>query len=262
MERIAELVGLSGAQMVDITGGEPSLHPDLRRFVELLVQSNACVQARTNLTGLLEPGNETLPEFFRDHKVHLVGSMPCYLEGNVNAQRGDGVYPKSIESIRRLNALGYGRDASLCLDLVYNPAGPVLPPSQLELESEYRRELDARFGIAFTNLITITNVPIGRFQTELVQQRRDEEYATLLAGSFNPQTVRQLMCRHQVSVGWDGVLYDCDFNLALGCAVDHGVPSHLDSFDPARLIGRTIVTGRHCFACTAGSGSSCGGALV
>ena len=248
--------------MVDITGGEPTLHPDLRRFVELLVQNNAVVQVRTNLTGLLEPGNETLPEFFRDHKVQLVGSMPCYLEENVDAQRGTGAYPKSIESIRRLNALGYGRDSKLRLDLVYNPAGPALPPNQLELESDYRRQLDTKFGISFTNLITIANVPIGRFEAELVRSGRNREYTEMLERSFNPQTVSQLMCRYQVSVGWDGVLYDCDFNLALGCSVDHGAPSHLDSFDSSRLVRRTIVTGQHCFACTAGSGSSCSGALV
>ena len=262
MEAIASLVGPSGARTVDVTGGEPSLHPDLRAFVELLRRQDVRVQVRTNLTGLLEPDNESLPEFFRDNEVQLVGSMPCYLQENVDAQRGPGTYPRSIDAMRRLNAVGYGRDPELQLDLVYNPAGPSLPPSQLDLEADYRRQLDARFGIAFTNLITITNMPIGRFQAELARQGLDEEYVELLAGSFNPQTIDTLMCRHQISVNWDGSLYDCDFNLALGCPVNHGAPDHLRDFDPSRLIGREIVTGRHCFACTAGSGSSCGGALV
>jgi radical SAM/Cys-rich protein len=205
---------------------------------------------------------EKLPEFFREHQIQLVASMPCYLEENVCAQRGVGVYQKSIEVIKRLNALDYGSNPELPLNLVYNPGGPFLPPPQLALEEDYRRELGHRFGITFTRLLTITNMPLGRFRKELFRKKEDENYLRLLRESFNPQTITGLMCRHQISVGWDGTLYDCDFNLALGLSVNHGAPDHIQSFRLEDLWKRRIVTGEHCFACTAGSGSSCGGALV
>jgi radical SAM/Cys-rich protein len=205
---------------------------------------------------------EELPEFLRNHQVQLVASLPCYLEENVRAQRGEGVYAKSIEAIKRLNALGYGTGSGLPLNLVYNPGGPFLPSSQSALEEDYRRELHQRFGITFTHLLTITNMPLGRFRLELIQQNQERNYLDLLRKSFNPQTVNGLMCRHQISVGWDGTLYDCDFNLALGLPVNHGAPDHIRSFKPEDLKMRRVVTGEHCFTCTAGSGSSCGGALV
>ena len=167
---------------------------------------------------------EGLPEFFRDHQVQLVASMPCYLEENVCAQRGRGVYERSIEAIKRLNGLGYGSKSGLPLNLVYNPGGPFLPPPQLDLEKDYRRELGQRFGVAFTRLLTITNMPLGRFRAELIRKKEEENYLQLLRKSFNPQTVTGLMCRHQISVGWDGTLYDCDFNLALALPVNHGAP--------------------------------------
>jgi len=220
------------------------------------------VQVRTNLTVLLEPGMETLPEWLREHQVQLVASLPCYLEQNVRAQRGERTYEKSIEAIKRLNALGYGSDPRLPLNLVYNPGGPFLPPEQSTLEADYRRELGSRFDITFSHLLTITNVPIGRFRAELRRQNQEQEYLQLLRAAFNPLTVEGLMCRHQISVGWDGTLFDCDFNLALGYAVDHGAPDHIRSFDPDALKTRRIVTGEHCFSCTAGHGSSCGGALA
>jgi radical SAM/Cys-rich protein len=215
-----------------------------------------------NLTVLLEPGMEEIPELFRDHKIRLVASMPCYLEENVCAQRGKGAYEKSIEAIKRLNALGYGSNPDLPLNLVYNPAGAFLPPSQSALEEDYRRELGNRFGITFTRLLTITNMPLGRFRMQLHHQKQEGNYIELLRKSFNPQTVEGLMCRHQLSVGWEGTLYDCDFNLALRLPVDHGAPDHIISFDLIDLTKRRIVTGDHCFGCTAGSGSSCSGALV
>jgi radical SAM/Cys-rich protein len=210
----------------------------------------------------LEPGLGEIPKFFRDHQVQLVASLPCYLEENVRAQRGKGVYEKSMEAIRRLNALGYGSEPNLPLNLVYNPGGPSLPPPQSALEEDYRRELRSRFGIIFSRLFTITNVPLGRFRVELSRQNQERDYLHLLRESFNRKTVAGLMCRHQISVGWDGTLYDCDFNLALGLPVNHGAPDHIQSFKPSALMKRRIVTGEHCFACTAGSGSSCGGALV
>jgi radical SAM/Cys-rich protein len=251
-----------GCRLVDLTGGAPELNPDFKRFVRALRREGHAVQVRTNLTVFLEPGMETMPEWLRDHEAQLVASMPCYLEENVRAQRGGGVYKKSIEALKRLNALGYGSDPGLPLDLIYNPGGPVLPPEQSALEADYRRELGERFGVIFSRLLTITNIPIGRFLSELRRQNRERDYLRLLRESFNPQTVEGLMCRHQISVGWDGTLFDCDFNLALGYAVDHGAPDHIRLFDPSSLKARRIVTGEHCFGCAAGHGSSCGGALA
>lgn len=249
-------------KLIDLTGGAPELNPHFRRFVKALCQEGHQVQVRTNLTVLLEPGMEDMPEFFRKHQIQIVASMPCYLEENVCAQRGRGVYERSIAVIKRLNALDYGSNPELPLNLVYNPGGPFLPPSQLVLEEDYRRELGQRFGITFTRLLTITNMPLGRFRTELIRKREEENYLRLLRKSFNPETVMGLMCRHQLSVGWDGTLYDCDFNLSLGLSVNHGAPDHIQSFRLKDLWKRRIVTGEHCFACTAGSGSSCGGVLV
>ncbi|MBI5116029.1 arsenosugar biosynthesis radical SAM protein ArsS [Candidatus Poribacteria bacterium] len=249
-------------KLVDLTGGAPELNPHFHRFVEALRRHGLPVQVRTNLTVLLEPGMENMPEWYRENEVCLVASLPCYLEENVRAQRGRGVYEKSVAAIKRLNAVGYGVSDDLQLDLVYNPGGPFLPPEQTSLEADYRRELAERFGITFSRLLTITNMPIGRFQAELSRQSCEKEYLKLLQESFNPQTLEGLMCRRQLSVGWDGTLFDCDFNLALGRAVNHGAPDHITRFDPSLLKRRRIVTGDHCFGCTAGAGSSCGGALV
>ena len=262
MELVLEAAGSVRCQLVDLTGGAPELNPCFRRFIVALRQKGLSVQVRTNLTVLLEPDMNTLPEFLRDHQVQLVASMPCYLEENVRAQRGTGVYEKSIQAIKRLNGLGYGYESSLSLNLVYNPGGPFLPSPQPALEEDYRRELDKRFGITFTRLLTITNMPLGRFRKELNRQNQEENYLELLRKSFNPLTLQGLMCRHQITVGWDGTLYDCDFNAALGLAVDHGAPNHIQFFKAEDLLTRRIVTGEHCFGCTAGSGSSCGGALV
>jgi len=262
MELVLKAAKSARCQMVDLTGGAPELNPNFRRFVATLRQERLPVQVRTNLTVLLEPGMEEMPDFFRDHEVQLVASLPCYLEENVCAQRGKGVYEKSIAAIKRLNGVGYGFDPELPLNLVYNPGGPFLPPPQSALEQDYRRELGQRFNITFTRLLTITNMPLGRFRTELIREKGEEDYMHLLQESFNPKTVKGLMCCHQLSVGWDGTLYDCDFNLALGLPVNHGAPDHIRSFKPKELRTRRVVTGEHCFACTAGAGSSCGGALV
>ena len=205
---------------------------------------------------------ETIPALLRDNEIQLVASLPCYLKENVRAQRGSGVYERSIEAIRRLNGLGYGSDPNLALNLVYNPGGPFLPPEQGELEADYRRELGNGFGITFSRLLTISNMPIGRFRAALRRQGQEQQYMQLLKDAFNPHTLDGLMCRHQISVGWDGALYDCDFNLALHMPVNHGCPDHISRFDPCCLQTRTIVTGEHCFGCTAGHGSSCAGALA
>ncbi|KKN13826.1 hypothetical protein LCGC14_1002480 [marine sediment metagenome] len=217
---------------------------------------------RTNLTVLRERGQEGMIDFLRDHAVGLVASMPCYLEENVNAQRGPAVYQRSIEVIRRLNEAGYGIKGGLQLNLVYNPAGAFLPPEQEALEQDYRRELQMCFGISFSRLLTIANMPLGRFASQLKAEDRQAQYMRLLEESFNPATVPGLMCRHQVSIGWDGTLYDCDFNLALKLPVNHSAPDHISRFDPALLACRRIVTGQHCLGCTAGHGSSCGGSLA
>ena len=262
MEAVIAAADAIRPELLDLTGGAPELHPNFRRLVAAVRRSGASVQVRTNLTVLDEPGQEDTPEFLRAHHVRLVASLPCYLPENVDAQRGAGVHRRSIEMIRRLNTLGYGRPDGLQLDLAYNPPGPVLPAEPSSLEADYRAHLDLEFGIQFTRLLTITNMPIGRFADRLDRDRCRRRYMQLLRDSYDPQAVPALMCRHQVSIGWDGTLYDCDFNLALHLPVDHGAPDHLRRFDPAPLATRRIVTGEHCFGCTAGHGSSCGGALV
>ncbi|MBP1735439.1 MAG: radical iron-sulfur cluster-binding oxidoreductase, partial [Deltaproteobacteria bacterium] len=243
MELILRAVESSSCRRADLTGGAPELNPYFQRFVTALRKKGCLVQTRTNLTVLLNPGMEDLPGFFKDHEVHLVASLPCYTKENVSAQRGQGVFESSIEAIRRLNALGYGLEPSLSLSLVYNPGGPFLPSPQLSLEEDYRRELSEHFGIAFTNLLTITNMPLGRFRKELIRQGQIGAYMRLLRESFNRDTVPGLMCRRQVNIGWDGTLYDCDFNLALGLPVNHGAPDHIRSFMPAALQHRRIMTG-------------------
>jgi radical SAM/Cys-rich protein len=262
MERIIEAARMVRCELVDITGGAPELNPHFHRFVQALRTEGFPVQVRTNLTVLLEPGMEWTAHFYRENSVRLVASLPCYLEENVRAQRGEGVYEKSIEAIRLLNDLGYGVDPKLQLNLVYNPVGPVLPPDQESLEADYRRELGSRFGVEFTRLLTITNMPIGRFLTELKRQKKEREYMDALVRAFNALTVDGLMCTYQLCVDWEGKLYDCDFNLALGMCVNHGAPMHIKDFDLDALAERRIVTGNHCFGCTAGHGSSCSGAVV
>jgi radical SAM/Cys-rich protein len=262
MELILKVVQESRFPLVDLTGGAPELNPFFRRFVAALRERDCAVQVRTNLTVLLDRSMEDLPAFFREQKVRLAASLPCYTKENVSLQRGQGVFEASIEAIRRLNGLGYGLEPDLHLNLVYNPGGPCLPPSQVALEEEYRHELGKGFGIAFTRLLTITNLPLGRFGKELVRQGQRESYMRLLRDSFNPATLPGLMCKHQVSVGWDGTLYDCDFNLALSLPVDHGAPDHIRHFSYDALQRRRIVTGDHCFGCTAGAGSSCAGSIV
>jgi radical SAM/Cys-rich protein len=262
MTAVIETARVVQPEMLDITGGSPEIHPLFKKFVKALRNDGHTVQVRTNLTALLEPGLEDIPEFLKEKKVHLVASMPCYLEENVRTQRGKGVYEKSAEVLQKLNSLGYGKDPELPLYLVYNPVGPILPPNQDQLEEDYKRELSNRFGVHFTHLYTITNMPIGRFWEALKQQKKDGEYMDLLLNGFNCQTVEGLMCRYQICVAWDGTLYDCDFNIALGIPLGKELPKNIKDFALELLSNRKIVTGRHCFGCTAGFGSSCGGALA
>ena len=262
MAAIVRLAAALPGCLVDLTGGAPELNPHFRPLVATLRAAGSAVQVRTNLAAFTEPGQADTPEFFAAHQLRLVASLPCYLDENVAAQRGPGIYQRSIAALQRLNRLGYGRRAELPLNLVYNPGGPYLPPDQAALEADYRRELQTRHGIDFSRLLTIANVPLGRFLEDLDARGKTERYRTLLRDHFNPQTLVGLMCCHQISVAWDGTLADCDFNLALGLGLAAGLPRKIDAIAPAMLAGRSIVTGEHCFACTAGSGSSCGGALV
>jgi radical SAM/Cys-rich protein len=262
MAQVLRLTGELRPRLVDVTGGAPELHPGLRGFLRALRAAGHPAQVRTNLTALLEPECEDLPSFFAEQGVRLVASLPCYLEENVDSQRGRGVYRQSIEALRRLNAAGYGARPGLPRDLVYNPGGPSLPPGQSGLEGDYRRELRLRHGVEFTRLLTITNLPVGRFAERLRAEGRDAAYRRALRAAFNPATVPGLMCRSQVEIAWDGRIFDCDFNLALGLPVNHGAPDHVSCFDAAALAGRRIVTGEHCFGCTAGAGSSCAGAIA
>ena len=262
MEAVLEAAKELNRPHFDITGGAPELNPNFKRLIKALHKEGYSIQTRTNLSVFSEPGMSELPQFLRDHGVQLVASLPCFLQENVCAQRGEGVYEKSVAGLNELNRLGYGVETELGLDLVYNPGGPFLPPGQMELEEEFRGELDKRFGIRFTRLLTITNMPMGRFLEDLQEEEKDQEYQQLLQNAFNPQTLQQLMCRHQISVGWDGSLYDCDFNMALGLTTSHGAPENIRDFDARLLEDRRIVTGPHCFGCSAGAGSSCGGALL
>jgi radical SAM/Cys-rich protein len=263
--RVIELVRATpSVRVVDLTGGAPELNPEFRRLVAAARASELAVIDRCNLTILVEPGQVDLAAFLAEHRVRVTASLPCYSADNVDEQRGGGVFERSVRGLRRLNALGYGVPGSgLELDLVYNPVGAFLPPPQAALEADYRRELDARFGIVFTRLITITNMPISRFALALERDGGLEPYMRLLVASFNPATVSGLMCRAQVSVGWDGALYDCDFNQMLEIPLAGGErPTIWDIDDFGAVAGREIATAAHCYGCTAGAGSSCSGALV
>jgi radical SAM/Cys-rich protein len=249
--------------VVDITGGAPELNPNFRWLVEQARALGRHVMDRCNLTVLLLPSQADLVEFLAARGVEVIASLPCYLEQNVNAQRGEGVFAKSIDALRKLNEVGYGVPGSgLILNLVYNPVGPHLPPPQTRLEQDYKRELAQRYGIAFNSLYTITNMPISRFLESLIRTGSYGRYMELLAGAFNPQAAAAVMCRETVSVGWDGTLYDCDFNQMLNLPVNHGAPGHIRSFSEDLLRQRDIVIGAHCYGCTAGAGSSCTGASV
>src|SRR5580704_5966261 len=264
-ERVLELLARnSGLRALDITGGAPELNENFRMLVEGGRGAGREVMVRCNLTVMFEPGMEWLGEFYRDNRVVLVCSLPCYSAANVERQRGRGVFEKSIAALRTLNALGYGA-GTFELSLVYNPVGAALPPPQAALEADYRRELGAR-GVRFNRLLTITNMPIARFAHQLHQWNKHAEYMGLLVNHFNPNTVEGLMCRALVSVGWDGRLYDCDFNqmleMPIGAAARRKALTVWDIDDLDTLTGASIATGEHCFGCTAGAGSSCGGALV
>ena len=264
-DRILSWLEHTDIPVVDLTGGAPEMIPDFRYFVERLaaLTPRRHVMDRCNLTILLEPSQDGLAEFLAEHRVEIVASMPCYSPANVDAQRGDGVFDASIKALQLLNRLGYGHDPELPLNLVYNPLGASLPGPQAELEEDYKRELRAHFGIVFNQLYTITNVPVSRFASYLRHHGQLQQYLDLLVASFNPHAVAGLMCRDTINVSWTGEVFDCDFNQMLKLQWrEEGRGLSLWEIDPAQVENREILTGDHCFACTAGAGSSCGGALV
>ncbi|MGB8413647.1 MAG: arsenosugar biosynthesis radical SAM (seleno)protein ArsS [Candidatus Binatus sp.] len=263
--RVIEVLAASArVGTLDITGGAPELNPNFAMLVERARALGRKVIIRCNLTVTQEPGMEWLVDFYRRSAVELVCSLPCYTVENTDRQRGAGVFDKSIAALNQLNAVGFG-SGELRLDLVYNPVGASLPPPQAGLEEQYRDELARNFGIVFDSLLTITNMPIARFANQLRTAGIHSAYMSLLVNHFSPATVDGLMCRSLVSVGWDGRLYDCDFNQMLEIPLGDGVAStirDLNDNDVGKLAGARIATGSHCFGCTAGAGSSCGGALA
>jgi radical SAM/Cys-rich protein len=248
---------------VDITGGAPELNPNFRWLVEQARGLGRHVMDRCNLSVLLVPSQADLASFLARHRVEIVASLPSCNSMQADAQRGKGVFEKSISALQLLNRLGYGvKDSGLVLNLVYNPVGAFLPPKQKEVESQFRKDLANRYGIVFNRLYTITNMPISRFLEFLLNSGNFEHYMGRLANAFNPSAAQGVMCRDMISIGWDGTLYDCDFNQMLGLPVGYDAPRHIKDFDPALLEHRGIVTGNHCYGCTAGAGSSCGGSIA
>lgn len=265
-EACMRLLDMGRIPTLDITGGAPEMNPQFRWLVTEASRLGRRVIDRCNLTILMAPGYEDLPEFLAEHAVEVVASLPCYLKENVDHQRGDHVFERSLAALKRLNSLGYGIPGSgFQLTLVYNPQGPSLPPDQARLEEDYRRELRTRYGIEFNRLITITNMPISRFLDDLLQHGLLETYLHKLVETFNPATLDGLMCRTMLSVDWQGNLSDCDFNQMLNRTIEARHPTNildLRESDLARMANRRIATGRHCYGCTAGAGSSCQGVLT
>jgi radical SAM/Cys-rich protein len=265
VDQVLGYLAASGAKAVDLTGGAPELNPHFRYLVSRARAMGVRVIDRCNLTILFEEGQEELARFLADHQVEVVASLPCYTEELVDRQRGKGVYDKSVRAIRRLNELGYGREGSgLLINLVYNPQGASLPPAQAKLEADYKRILGETFGIAFNGLYTIANMPIQRFGSTLVSKGQFNAYMTLLRGAHDDGNLDSVMCRSLVSVDWRGYLYDCDFNQMLGLplVVRGSARPHLKDVLGRDLDGNPIVVNDHCYGCTAGQGSSCGGALA
>jgi len=269
VRRLIELAAMAPALVtVDLTGGAPEMNPHFRLLVEAMTALNKEVIVRCNLTIVTEPGYGWLPDFHAEHGVHLICSLPCYTPENVNQQRGKGVFDKSIAAMGMFNRLGYGQGGPLKLDLVFNPLGPFLPGDQASLESDYKQALSRHFGVTFDNLFTLANLPVGRFAQSLERSGELTPYLDLLESSFNPGTVSGLMCRNTLSVGWDGRLFDCDFNqmLDMELSAPGAGQAPQDIFAPGfsldSLATTPVRTGGHCLGCTAGSGSSCGGALT
>ena len=265
VEAVLKFLARTEIPTLDITGGAPELHPDFDFLVAAARRLGRHVMDRCNLTVIFEPGKEYLPEFFREHAVELICSLPCYSQENVDKQRGKGTFDASVRALQRLNEIGYGKsDSGLVLNLVYNPVGPHLPPPQDKLELDYKRILSEQFGIVFNHLYCLTNMPITRYATHLRLRGEYDRYMDLLASNFNGTTLDQVMCRNLISVGWDGSVYDCDFNQMLDLPMTDGAGRRLSIASLAldQVADRPIIVGDHCYTCTAGAGSSCGGSLV
>ena len=262
MEQCLQAVDQANIRVVDLTGGAPEMNPNFRWLVEELSQRGVQIMVRCNLTIILaNPKYNDLPEFFKKHRVEVISSLPHFARVRTDAQRGEGVFDKSIRALQMLNNVGYGIEGSgLSLNLVYNPAGAFLPPSQNSLARDFKERLEQRFGIVFNSLFAITNMPISRFLDYLIVSENYEQYMAELVSAFNPTSVDGLMCRNTLSVGWDGILYDCDFNQML--EIESLGASHIKDFDFAKMKHREVVIDNHCFGCTAGAGSSCGGEIV
>ncbi len=256
MARVVEVASAVRPVVVDITGGAPELNPHLPDFLRALRADGRRVQLRTNLTVLADPALSDLAELYAESGVELLASMPDFTDRNVSIVRGAGVRDASVAMLRRLNSLGYGAEGGPRLDLVYNPVGTTLPEPQASLEELFRDEMADRFGIVFSRLLTMTNMPVGRFKERLVAEGGHDRYIRALREAFNPDVVPLLQCRHQIEVGWNGRLYDCDFNLGAERPVSAGVPKDVWEFDVDAVTQRRIAVGAHCFGCTAGAGSS------
>jgi len=260
MQACLDVLARTDIPTIDITGGAPEMNPNFRWLVERAHRLRRHVIDRSNLTILLEPGYGDLPRMLAEHHVEIIASLPCYLADNVDAQRGNGAFDKSIRALRLLNSLGYGRaDSGLVLNLIHNPLGSNLPPLQAAIEDDYRRRLAAEYEVTFNRLYTITNMPVGRFLKELVRTDRYETYMEMLIDRFNPNAAAGVMCRTTLSVDWQGKLYDCDFNQMLQLGLADGLSANIRDCDIGQLATRHITTGQHCYGCTAGAGSSCQG---
>ncbi len=263
MEQCLTALKNSDIETVDLTGGAPEMNPDFKWFVTEIKKLDKHIIVRSNLTILVTNGFEDYPEFLAENQVEIVSSLPYYKASFTDRQRGSGVFEKSIKAMKILNGLGYGKeDSGLIFNLVYNPVGAFLPPGQECLEKDYKRELAKNFGIVFNNLYTITNMPISRYLEYLIASGNYEEYMEKLVNAFNPEAAKNVMCKYTLSVGWNGYLYDCDFNQMLELKVKTENSRHIKDFNQQILEGREIITGQHCFGCTAGAGSSCGGELT
>lgn len=264
IEQALAFADRAGVRKLDLTGGAPEMNANFRRLVQQARARGIHVMDRCNLTILEQPGFEELDGFLARHQVEVVASLPCYQDENVDRQRGNGVFQASVRGLQRLNALGYGADdAALCLSLVYNPQGPSLPPSQADLEQDYKRELGERYGVRFNRLLTIANMPIGRFGSVLVSKGQFDAYMRTLKAAHREDNLPAVMCRSTLSVDWQGDVYDCDFNqmLKLPMRLNGHARVTLSQLIDHDLVGNPITVRDHCFACTAGQGSSCGGAL-
>ncbi len=264
MQQCLDALAKTNIPTVDLTGGAPEMNPDFRWFVEELSKLGRKVVVRCNLTIILANKKyHDLPEFFAKHKIEVVSSLPYYTASRTDSQRGEGVFETSIKALQMLNAVGYGIPGSgLIINLVYNPSGAFLPSGQQMLESQFKKELKNKFGIEFNNLYAITNMPISRFLDYLIESGNYEAYMDKLVNAFNPAAAESVMCRNTISIGWDGYIYDCDFNQMLGLRIERNSPQHVSEFDIDKLNQRNIILNQHCYGCTAGSGSSCGGTVA